>query len=582
MPGLRLSNWLAVVLAMLAVWLAPSAVRANGSDAPSFAPACHAVSAVDVSFADMIARSAWTCDGEFGKAAKPVAWLRFESDTWSQEQLPRHFFTRIARHDSIAFVAVDADGDRRIARYGENEGTPFAAGPVFGLELPEITPETRSILVRIERPHSVPLLTEARLTHLSEDADWTQADMMLLALVLGMLVLPLLFDISFFIVLRERFVALHAVMAVAMIVYTLFGSGLISAFIMLPVTALAIIAPLSWAIGCGTSLLFFAAFVEPWAQSRRMRRLTNAVGIWTMVVPGFFALQLSMTQPIDDFGYFVTFLPAILGVPLCIAGALWRRSRAARFLAVAWLPVFLSGVERALRGTGFYAAPSTHDQFMYVAIAIEVIVISLAVGSRLLAFRRERDAALTEAQMLERLSERDPLTGLMNRRAIEDRFVELRGQGFNTFALIDLDHFKDVNDRFGHQAGDRALIACAEAIRGGEDRNVVAVRLGGEEFVVLLRGEDTRERAEKLRQAIPVRIARDVDALDNVVTASMGVLEIAHDTSGTMSFDKLYARADKLLYEAKAAGRNRTNYERLEVFKQPPAARPVLARKTAA
>jgi diguanylate cyclase (GGDEF)-like protein len=210
---------------------------------------------------------------------------------------------------------------------------------------------------------------------------------------------------------------------------------------------------------------------------------------------------------------------------------------------------------------------------LYVAVGIEVVVISLAIADRFLALRRERDAALTEARMLEQISTRDSLTGLMNRRAIEARFDELLTQGFDTFALVDLDRFKAINDLHGHQVGDAALVACAGAIRASGDRDAVAVRLGGEEFVVLLRGERPLERAEALRQAIPMRIAKEVPGLDLPVTASMGVVVLADAGRHKMAFAEFYARADALMYEAKASGRNRLAYERLTVFGDAPKAR---------
>jgi diguanylate cyclase (GGDEF)-like protein len=161
----------------------------------------------------------------------------------------------------------------------------------------------------------------------------------------------------------------------------------------------------------------------------------------------------------------------------------------------------------------------------------------------------------------------------MNRRAIEARFEELLAQGFDTFALVDLDRFKAINDLHGHQVGDAALIACASAIRPGNDRDSIAVRLGGEEFVMLLRGERTLERAEALRQAIPMRIAQDVPGLELPVTASMGVIVISRANRHAMQFAEFYARADALMYEAKASGRNRLAYERLTVFNEPPVGR---------
>ncbi|GIX21138.1 MAG: hypothetical protein KatS3mg120_2814 [Erythrobacter sp.] len=158
----------------------------------------------------------------------------------------------------------------------------------------------------------------------------------------------------------------------------------------------------------------------------------------------------------------------------------------------------------------------------------------------------------------------------MNRRAIEARFDELLAQGFDTFALVDLDRFKAINDLHGHQVGDAALVACAGALRSGSDRDAIAVRLGGEEFVVLLRGPRTLERAEALRRAIPMRIAQEVPGLEMPVTASMGVVMLGDAARHKMAFAEFYARADALMYEAKASGRNRLAYERLTVFSPQP------------
>ncbi|HSJ78651.1 MAG TPA: diguanylate cyclase, partial [Erythrobacter sp.] len=394
--------------------------------------------------------------------------------------------------------------------------------------------------------------------------------LVLLAFVMGMLVLPLLFDISFFLVLRDRFVVLHAAIVGAMMTYVLFAGGLVSTIATVPIAVMAVMAPLSYAFGGGLSALFLAHFLERGAQSRLMRRLTLATGYFTIAVPGFFALQLDATQPFDDWGYFVTYIPFIVVITAALIEALVHGSRSARFIAVAWAPIIIASVERLLRGLGWHVAPQSFDQMLYVAVGIEVIVISLAIADRFLALRHERDAALTEARMLEQISTRDSLTGLMNRRAIEARFEELVAQGFDTFALVDLDRFKAINDLHGHQVGDAALVACAEAIRSGNDRDSIAVRLGGEEFVVLLRGERTLERAEALRQAITMRVAKQVPGLDLPVTASMGVVMLSEARRHKMAFAEFYARADALMYEAKASGRNRLAYERLTVFTSAP------------
>jgi len=557
-------------VAVLMAMCAAQPAAAEHQPAPTFAPTCHATSGLERSAQAMIARSAWTCSNDNWRSDHPVAWLRFEASRWQGKDTPQHFFSRIARFNAITFFAVDADGTMRQLRLPDAAARPLAAGPVFQLPLPEIRAETRLVLARIEGPHSVPLLTEARLTREPDEAGWTHFDMMLLAFVLGMLVLPLLFDISFFVVLRERFIVIHAMMVSAMMVYVLTAGGLASAFVTLPVASMAVVGPLSYAIGGGLSGLFLANFLERGAQSPLMRRITVGAGYFTMAVPGFCAFQFDWTQPFDDRGYFITYLPLIIILTIALIEAIYRGSRSARFMAVAWTPIILASTERLSRGLGWHVGPSTLDLMIYVAMGIEVVVISLAISDRFLALRRERDAALTEARMMEKISTRDSLTGLMNRRAIEARFDELLAQGFDTFALVDLDRFKAINDLHGHQVGDAALIACAVAIRANGDRDSIAVRLGGEEFVVLLRGERTLERAEAMRQAIPIRIGIDVPGLELPVTASMGVIVMAEARHHKMAFAEFYARADALMYEAKASGRNRLAYERLTVFSAAP------------
>ncbi|MFM7349133.1 MAG: diguanylate cyclase [Erythrobacter sp.] len=553
--------------------LASRPATAQDHAVPSFAPACHAATDAAVTAAAMRDRKAWDCHNGDWRSGAPAAWLRFEAAGWKGQERPRDFFTRIARFESITFTAFDADGTLRTARYTEADARPFAAGPVFRLPLPAITPATTLLLVRIEGPHSVPLLTEARITSDPIHAQWPHIDNVLLALVMGMLVLPLLFDISFFLVLRERFVLLHAGMVSAMMVYILTAGGLASAYVRLPVALMATLGPLAYAVGAGMSALFLVSFLERGAQSPLMRALTIATGWWTMLVPGLCALQLDATQSFDDTGYFLTFLPCIIVISAAVLDALLRGSRSARFIAVAWTPIIIASVERLLRGLGLHVGPSSLDQMLYVAVGLEVVVISLAIADRFLAIRRERDAALTEAKMLEQISTRDSLTGLMNRRALEARFDELLAQGFDTFALVDLDRFKAVNDIHGHQVGDAALIACASALRASGDADAIAVRLGGEEFMVLLRGPRPLERAEALRQAIPLRIAQEVPGLELPVTASMGVVMLADAARHRMSFREFYARADALMYEAKAAGRNRIAYERMTMFSVAPETR---------
>lgn len=143
----------------------------------------------------------------------------------------------------------------------------------------------------------------------------------------------------------------------------------------------------------------------------------------------------------------------------------------------------------------------------------------------------------------------DPLTGLLNRRGF-DRIVD--GHGAGALVYLDLDHFKSVNDAFGHQAGDDVLRDTARALRGAVRDGDVLARFGGEEFVVFLPEADAaeaRDVAERARAALEA----DVAIGDRRVTASFGVALRAPE----LALARAMERADAAAYDAKQAGRNR-------------------------
>ena len=152
----------------------------------------------------------------------------------------------------------------------------------------------------------------------------------------------------------------------------------------------------------------------------------------------------------------------------------------------------------------------------------------------------------------------DPLTGMLNRGALDTRVAELEAQARRTpqpVALLvgDLDHFKAINDERGHAVGDAVLAEVAERFRGELRAYDLAYRLGGEEFLVLLPGAGARESAElaeSLRRCVGIDAIRGVD-----VTVSFGVS--AWDGRGTFAFCELFDRADRALYRAKQDGRDR-------------------------
>lgn len=531
--------------------------------APEAQPStCHAYSAEKVEFSSALGALEWDCGDSGWQDGAAYSWLRWDvrGDIRGLEQ----FTSRITVYSAVDIAALDADGAIRIVSYGMQDSRPVAAGPVFALPLPSANASTQHYLVRIERPHSVTVATEASIGTRPEESIAARDALIVLGLVAGMLFMPLLFDAMFYLVLRERFVQLHAGLTMAMIAYVLFAGGLITVFVEVPMAWMARIAPLTWAWGSGFGALFMLNFLERDALPQLLRRALLWCALWAVSVPVFASLQLPWTQSFDNQLYFFAMLPILPFDIVVIVTALARGSRAARFLAVAWLPLLLAAGERLLRGMGLYGASDSIDLALFLALGFEVVIVAMGVADRFLAIRRQRDRAITKARTLEELTELDSLTGLLNRRAIEARFARLWEEGFTTLAVIDLDHFKRVNDNHGHAAGDLVLKAVAVALQP-DDQDVLAFRMGGEEFLLMLRGRNALAKAEELRVNISDLVGKNAPVA-GPLTASMGLVEAAQGAFPETDFTQLYDRADRLLYEAKAAGRDRTMSERVKIF----------------
>lgn len=162
-----------------------------------------------------------------------------------------------------------------------------------------------------------------------------------------------------------------------------------------------------------------------------------------------------------------------------------------------------------------------------------------------------RDLARSRAEF-ERLSRTDSLSGLANRRAFNDALDQAKCDA--SLAILDIDHFKSINDRFGHQAGDKVIRDVASVLRAVVgDRGLVA-RLGGEEFGLILSDGGIAQRlalVERVRNRVACETMR-VAGVSLTVTVSAGIAEITPDQRSEM----VYARADRALYRAKATGRN--------------------------
>ena len=188
--------------------------------------------------------------------------------------------------------------------------------------------------------------------------------------------------------------------------------------------------------------------------------------------------------------------------------------------------------------------PETTELLARVGAAVQVTALRAELRRR--------------TEELDRMSRTDHLTGLYNRRHLDDALHALlassRRHSFPfTVLLVDVDHFKAVNDRYGHDTGDRALQAVAGALTGAVRTEDLVGRWGGEEFLVLAPFTDP-DGAAVLGERLREQVASATAGSDVAVTVSIGAAVVEEPGAATSA---VLRAADRLLYDAKAAGRDR-------------------------
>lgn len=481
--------------------------------------------------------------------------------------------------------------DGRIEHWAGGDALPFASRsvryrqPNFMLDLP--VGEQVDLLVRVQSQSSmqVPLLlyTPTAFAEMSRDAQFA------IGVYYGILLALFVYNFMLWISLRDAgygWYLLH-VGAFGMVLFTLNGLGF--EYLWPESTWLADKSvPLSICLALLAMQQFSRSFLELPARFPRGNRVSLAlIAFFALLGLASLYLPYRVSTPIASFS-------VLVGVPWIVIATVvvLRRGYApARLFLLAWA-VFLAGTA-AIAALAFGLLPKNFftEYGVQIGSASEMLLLSIALGYRYASLREENERIVGEAnvrlerQVAERTqaltgalaqledahgrlrdsSRRDGLTGLYNRSHFREAFEEMLRDDQalgrpTTLLMIDLDHFKAINDTHGHLVGDDCLRWAARRIgQALRAHDALLARFGGEEFIVALPG---RDQAEAVAIAEQLRVQLQGEHCESRgrsirMSASIGVHRLLPADDLSSGIDAALQAADEALYSAKAGGRDR-------------------------
>lgn len=469
-----------------------------------------------------------------------------------------------SRFDRLAAFFIYRDGRvvRQDVRRGDY-GDRWRIGAQIAFIAPVGVDPPARVVLRFDHFASVGLM-RARMMPVS----LAGRDMAIASALIGaamiLLLVGAIYNFSLAAAARRQYLAWHGAWAASVFVWGTLWSQF--ALIFVPGVAGTMASQISTFLACTAVMVAtFSAMsaFDPKILPRWLRMGTFGLGMANFVLGLPAALLngaiLDVIGPILS----LTLVCDLIAVAACITIA-WRAGNVeARDFAFAWaVPMLTLGItEYVDLGERLFGGGS--QIAVLFACAFQTVWLSIAATLRLARLRIERDAARAAESEMGELANRDALTGLLNRRGFINRTKIFFGNPANddvefALLLIDVDHFKSINDNFGHEVGDEVLCAIAARLKLWERELCLAGRLGGEEFVLAVSGLN----AFALGQFADL-IRLDLGACDHGevtrhrrVTVSIGV---ARGHAAT-TFQRLYGMADRALYDAKRNGRDRISF----------------------
>jgi diguanylate cyclase (GGDEF)-like protein len=487
----------------------------------------------------------------YGIGSRPV-WVHLSVFNPTKEDLS---FDLIAATTWLDYLDIYIVHNGRVTaswKTGDSQAKPFGITPAIGYSFkPVFAPGRSDIYLRAETID--PLVLPIELIPIDKAVTNERIMHYLYGGIYGFLIALMAYNFLLFLGLRKRGYLYYSIYLISVIAlnFAYTGHGYTWLWPNQPDLQRYIILVLMMVFSC-CGLLFAARFLSLPENEPRVLRYVQI-----FVITGVSLMGLSITLNSHLFAAIVSFsFTTLFTIIMVLLGILTvRHGRVAgRYFLLAALCGMAGTLGTALAVLGLIPFNPTTYHALEMGIILEATLFALALAYKM---RNHQEVSLRSEQ----LARIDPLTSILNRRA----FLELAEPLWSTaerngrplsLIMLDIDHFKQVNDQYGHNAGDQSLIIIAqlltEACRNGD----VLARWGGEEFILLLPETDLDQAytfAQRIRRSIET-YHQTINDDTLILTASFGV---AQREIEQMQLNELINTADLRLYEAKQSGRNR-------------------------
>ena len=496
--------------------------------------------------------------GNLGRSASTV-WLRFFVDVPGAEPVHRVLEIDYAPLNRIdLFVLRDGVLMERMAMGNELRQTERMTATRTHAAPLHLEPGRHEMLLRVHTQSSLVLPITLRTPEAYTANE--SLGQIVLGLVIGVALCMLLYSLTHWFSLRDGLFLDYALLLAANLVFVLAFSGLGAQYLWPEWPALSMsVAPMAVMVAVAAASRFMAAALAVHEISRFIAWLMRWVSIAAIAALAATVLGVVSYRTAQTL---VTVLGLAATAAVIPAAYIRARQgeRAAAYMLFGWAFYTLGALTMAglLRG---WVEPTFWTQHIYpLSLIVEMSAWMAVLSLRVQAIHRNADRARLETETLRKLAQTDALTGLPNRRGLQQHLAAAlplaRPQQLLALYLLDLDGFKPVNDRHGHDVGDALLIAVGKRLQAQLRASDVVARLGGDEFVVLaasLADEQTAHAVgQKMLAAFNQPFIIDGQVCEVGITAGYALAPLDGHTA-----DELLKRADAAMYAGKQAGRRR-------------------------